>query len=442
MAKINTKVKTTVFTHEGAKSVKLSSVKELERTVMSCLLWEDGFYEDGVSVADRIKTLVASSSTKEVINLSKKARNEMYLRHIPLLLLREVARSKSNSLSEGASLSQAIYDVIQRPDELTEFLAIYWKDGKCPISKQVKLGLANAFTKFDEYQLAKYNRDGAIKLRDVLFLTHAKPKDENQEQLWKKLVAGTLETPLTWETELSAGKDKAQVFTNLLNQNKIGGLATLRNLRNMESSGVDKSLVSKTLLKQSGKSKILPFRYIAAARSVPQWEDIIEAPMLKACEDIPKMSGNTAILVDISGSMDWALSMKSDLKRVDAATALAILVRETCDTIDIYSFSTQLVKVAPRRGFALSDAILNSQSHGGTALGKSLSELKKDYDRVIVITDEQSSDRIPDATNDKSYIINVATNQNGVGYHSGWKHINGFSENVLRYIQALEDNNQ
>ena len=134
--------------------------------------------------------------------------------------------------------------------------------------------------------------------------------------------------------------------------------------------------------------------------------------------------------------------MKSDLKRVDAATALAILVRETCDTIDIYSFSTQLVKVAPRRGFALSDAILNSQSHGGTALGKSLSELKKDYDRVIVITDEQSSDRIPDATNDKSYIINVATNQNGVGYHSGWKHINGFSENVLRYIQALEDNNQ
>jgi hypothetical protein len=27
--------------------------------------------------------------------------------------------------------------------------------------------------KFNAYQLAKYNRDGKVKLRDVLFLTHA-----------------------------------------------------------------------------------------------------------------------------------------------------------------------------------------------------------------------------------------------------------------------------
>jgi len=42
----------------------------------------------------------------------------------------------------------------------------------------MKKGLAAAFGKFDAYSLAKYNSDGAaIKLRDVLFLTHAKPKE-------------------------------------------------------------------------------------------------------------------------------------------------------------------------------------------------------------------------------------------------------------------------
>jgi len=46
--------------------------------------------------------------------------------------------------------------VIQRADELAEFVAIYWKDGRVPLSGQAKKGLAAVFPKFDEYQLAKY----------------------------------------------------------------------------------------------------------------------------------------------------------------------------------------------------------------------------------------------------------------------------------------------
>ena len=64
--------------------------------------------------------------------------------------------------------------VIQRADELAEFVALYWKDGKQPLSKQVKKGLAKAFTKFDAYQLAKYNnRKAIVKRRDELFLCRA-----------------------------------------------------------------------------------------------------------------------------------------------------------------------------------------------------------------------------------------------------------------------------
>jgi hypothetical protein len=45
----------------------------------------------------------------------------------------------------------------------------------------------------DEYQLAKYERGGPIKLRDVLFLCLAKPRDQAQADVWKRLVSGNLE---------------------------------------------------------------------------------------------------------------------------------------------------------------------------------------------------------------------------------------------------------
>lgn len=116
--------------------------------------------------------------------------------------------------------------------------------------------------------------------------------------------------PYTWETELSAGKDKKEVFTKLLQENKIGGLAVLRNLRNMHESGVNEKLVSETLLKQSGKSKILPFRYLAASRVVPQWENFIDEAMLKSTETMEKSQGKTLLLVDVSGSMEYKGSVE------------------------------------------------------------------------------------------------------------------------------------
>ena len=42
-------------------------------------------------------------------------------------------------------------------------------------------------------------------------------------------------------------------------------------------------------------------------------------------------------------------------------------------------------------------------------------ESRKGYDRLIVITDEQSHDSVP-APRGKGYVINVASNRNGVGY--------------------------
>src|SRR5262249_44532414 len=213
-------------THEGAPARKISTELQLRRSILACLLWECQFYEDGVEIAGRIAELVPKVAAEKVAALTVEAPEQMKLRHVPLLLVREMARHKTHR----ALVSETLARVIQRADELAEFVAIYWKDGKVPLSGQVKKGLAAAFPKFDEYQLAKYHRGGPIKLRDVLFLSHAKPRDAAQAGVWKKLIWGRLTTPDTWEVALSSGADKREAWERLLREGKLGALALLRNL--------------------------------------------------------------------------------------------------------------------------------------------------------------------------------------------------------------------
>jgi 60 kDa SS-A/Ro ribonucleoprotein len=439
-------------TAEGAPASALNAERELRRSIMCCMLWEDGFYESGQSIAQRIASLVSKSRPEFAAACAFEARTKMKLRHAPLLIAREMARLPEHKKLVGDLLR----DVIQRPDEITEFLAIYWKDGKCPLSAQVKKGLAAAFRKFDAYALAKYNRDNAIKLRDVLFLVHSKPSDApgdkytkferkaggersltDGEALYAGLVNGTLETPDTWEVSLSGGADKKETFERLMEEKKLGALAFLRNLRNMAQAGVDASLIGE-YVKTMKVDRVLPFRFIAAARHVPQWEPIIEESMMRCLEGQEKLPGRTVLLVDVSGSMDSGLSAKSDMKRTDAAFGLGILLREACEEVGIFTFSNQVVSVPPRRGFALRDAMNHSQVHSGTFLGAAVQAINQqiEYDRLIVITDEQSADRVP-APKGKGYVINIASNKNGVGY-GAWNHIDGWSEAVIDFIREFE----
>jgi hypothetical protein len=325
--------------------------------------------------------------------------------------------------------------VIQRADELAEFLAIYWKDGRQPLSAQVKKGLAAAFSKFDAYALAKYNRDGVVKLRDVLFLTHAKPLTAEQALTWRQLIDGTLPSAETWEVRLSRGEQQREVWESLLIENRLGALALLRNLRNMQEAEVEPELVRHGL-EAIRVDRVLPFRFVAAARHAPQWEPWIERAMFQSLYGQEPLPGRTVLLVDVSGSMDAPLAGRSQMRRMDAAAGLAVLLREIAEEVSVYTFSERLARVPARRGFALRDAIVQSQPHGGTYLGRALDELRESYDRVVVITDEQSHDRVP-APRGRGYVVNVASYRNGVGY-STWTHIDGWSEAVVEYIRSAE----
>lgn len=426
-------------THEGAKGRAFPPEHELRRAVMSCMLWEDQFYEDGVSIADRIGKLVALVEPETVAAMAIAAREDMKLRHAPLLLVREMARHEGHKALVAATLER----IVQRPDELTEFLAIYWADALGPmqqrkraaVSAQVKKGLARALTKFDAYQLAKYDRDGAVRIRDVLFLTHAKPKDTAQEKVWKELVDGKLAAPDTWEVALSGGANKRETFERLIAERKLGALALLRNLRGMLAAGVKKQAIARAL-EDMRTDRVLPYRFIAAAQHAPDLEPELEHAMFRAIEGHARLPGKTRILVDVSGSMDAQISARSEMRRLDAACGLAVLAREICEDVEIFTFSNEVKKVPPRRGFALRDAIVKSQPHGGTELGKAVAQVDQKATRLIVFTDEQAHDPVG-APKDLGYMVNVASYQHGVG-HRPWRRIDGFSEKILDWIIAME----
>lgn len=439
------------FTHEGAHAAPMNAEQALRRSVMSCFLWEKEFYEDGQEIAKRISELAAQVDSKVISEIAIEAREQGNLRHVPLLLLSVLAGGSKRLVENKRGVflphvvGETISRVVQRADELSELLVIHAKVNKVKPSKikkvlsaQMKKGLAKAFTKFDEYQLAKYDRDGAVRLRDALFLVHAKPKDKTQAALWKRLVANELVAPDTWEVQLSGGKDKRETFERLIKEGKLGYLALLRNLRNMAEAKCDSDLVKEAIVaRKGGAQRVLPFRYIAAARAAPQFEPAIDQALCEAIGELPILPGKTVVLIDVSGSMNAKLSEKSDMARMDAAAALGAIWP---GDVRMFTFSNTLVEVPPRRGMAGVDAIVRSQSHCGTYLGQAIASINANimHDRIIVITDEQSHDRVPEPIGKQAYMINVASTKNGVGYGK-WTHIDGFSEGVLKFIHAYEN---
>jgi hypothetical protein len=432
-------------TYEGGPASIVKPVEQLRRAVMTCLLWEDQFYVDGEGIADLVKTLMGKVSAEEAREVLHQAKWENKLRHMPLYLLTLMAKQRWLQKEDVAG-------VITRPDDMTELLALYWKDGKTPLDHQMLKGLGSAFGKFDEYQLAKYSRDKAVKLRDVLRLARPKPKNDAQSSLWKRLIDGELKTPDTWEVAISAcGKDnakKAAEFTRLLTekevnektgkeQNKLGDLAFIRNLRKMREVGVSEDVVRKSF-EDRRWGWIIPYQFITAAAHNPMLEDVLEQAMFKCLGEQDPIEQKVALLVDVSGSMDAPLSRKSEVNRRDVAISLAVLLREVCKDAKLYTFNQNLHEIPPRRGFSLRDYILNNFG-GGTSMWDAIRQAAsvRKNDVMVVITDEQTMDsgNFSDANADLLVIINVASYQNGVGYGKNVIHINGWSDSVISWLR-------
>lgn len=466
MSRTNVAIPFAEKTHEGAPAARMTPEQALRRSVLSCLLWENEFYEDGQTIADRIVALAKEEADLVKLGrLAVEARNRFHLRHVPLLLC-SVLADRAAGIPHCAGLVQYVLaDCIQRADEMAEFLAIYAKLNGIPPDKiksklraQVKRGLARAFQKFDRYQITKWNRDGAITMRDALFLSHARPRDDEQTAVFRELAEKKLPPAPTWEHQLMVGGDKKETFEELIREGKLGYFALLRNLRNMQQAGCDEALVRDAIrARRGGAHRVLPFRFIAAAKAAPKFEEDLDIAMCAGLQQQPKLPGKTIVIIDVSGSMNTPLSAKSDMTRMLAGCALGAIARELCEESAIYAtggndtlrtHATALVP--PRHGMALVDAITGMSrplGGGGIFLKQAIDyvrEAEKTADRIIVITDEQdcgiAADDRPDTARPfgrTNYMMNVASAKNGIGYGK-WCHIDGMSEAVFTYIQESE----
>lgn len=438
----------------GALAARQSNVALLRRAVLANLLWEDVAYMDGVSVANEIKRLIPLCPAIDVYNIALEARLMQKLRHTPLFIAAEMCKYPEHKLFVKALLPQ----IITRADMLTDFLAIYWKDGKKPIANQVKKGLELAFHNFNEYKLAKYDRDAAIKLRDVMFLVHAKPKNQYEQELFKKVADRTLTPPETWEVLLSRGDDKKATWTKLITEKKIGGLAMLRNIANMQKAHVDRKIIQEGLANLRS-SMLLPLDFWKAARMNPEFERDIEDSMIEAYKNLPKLPGKTLFIVDVSGSMGSLTSGNSNFNRMDQACAMAILAANQCEDYKLVATAgndSSRIQASewiqyPKRGFALAPQIMETRKRiggGGIFTRQCLEWCRykfsdKKFDRIIIFSDSQDCDypdkRVPKPFGTYNYIVDVSAHTRGVNYKGVWTaEVSGWSEHFLTYIAALE----
>ena len=208
----------------------------------------DNYYEKTDERLERISSLIKKVSPLFVAQLAIYAREKLNLRSIPLFLIVELAKIRNGDNLVAKTTER----VVKRVDEIMELLACYQlrnpKEENYKklnrLSNQIKNGLKQSFNRFDEYQFAKYNRSNSvIKLKDALFLIHPKAKDNAQQELFNKIINDTLPIATRWETELSANGNNKATWESLIENNQLGYMAMLRNLRNIlnaQPNNIDK----------------------------------------------------------------------------------------------------------------------------------------------------------------------------------------------------------
>lgn len=477
--------------YEGAKAFKMTPAEELYSAVVTTGL-SDTSYEKGNDRLQRIQSLIKKNDLEFVAKLAVYARKDMYLRSIPLVLTAELAKQAS-----GTDLvSRTVDGVVQRADEITELLAYYQSANQRTetkklnkLSKQIQKGLAKSFNKFDEYQFAKYNRKAEVTLKDALFLVHPKAKDENQQAVFNKIVGDTLETPYTWEVELSVlgqtkfatDAEKKLAFKNkweeLILSNKLGYMATLRNLRNILEAGVSSDAIYKVCSYLSSEkavmnSKQLPFRFLAAYRELTAMNSPYLSSVLEALENAVTMSAknikgfgfetSVVIAADVSGSMQKAVSPKSKILLYDIGLLMSMILQSQCKNVITGIFGDSWKRVPmPKNGilrnvneFYKREGEVGYSTNGYLVIEDLISKREK-TDKIMIFTDTQlwnsngTRNRIEDswkryksiAPGAKLYIFDLAgygkqpldIRQNDVYLIAGW------SDKVFDVLNALEN---
>jgi len=344
--------------------------------------------------------------------------------------------------------------IVHRLDDMLEIAAAYFhfNPGK-PLPGAIKKGFRNALEHADTYELAKYQGKGkAISLVDIVNLVHPRPED-NMIEVFEKLMKGnltqfnTVEDKNTksgqevaakvisgeitkTEAEVQVKQAKKENFSELISTRKIGYFALIRNLRNILKAGINADtiddvvamLTDKKLIKQS---LIFPHQ-IDIAMEIMVAEGVkIPLKILKAIDTayelaVPNLAelfpdGNTAVVVDTSGSM-WGMwgsgckigSVNLNKNPIEKAALIGATFAKGIGA-DLFQFATTTQGILFNRLDSINTikkTVINSQGKvgHGTNFGNIFAELNgTHYDRIFIISDLQGGDSIVSGSSYQSY---------------------------------------
>jgi hypothetical protein len=466
--------------------------QQLYEIAVMTLYGKDSFYESGDVVLARLKSAVAAvvkaNDFDFVANVIIHARTVMNIRTMPVVLTVLFGNELRTQNKTYSNMRRLVCDVIQRADQITDMYAYALEvfgaeanqnDKKKTIPMAFKRGIADAFNKFGEYNFAKYDRTGAVKLRDVLWVTHPTAISEEQGAVFQKIMQEKLETPYTWETELtkngqlpvSERKPMGELWGELISSGKLGYMALLRNLRNIVQANVSDEhlqLVSDRLSdeKQVLNSKQLPFRFLSAFDAIAAVDSSkvnklnrgISRALDISLRNLPKLGNNVWIIIDCSLSMTSRNSdRKGNVGPVPFRTAClfaAALYKANADAnnVAVTMFSDYAKHISNLNGddsiLTLSKQLQLNAFGGGTNLTSALNEKSRlgfEPDTVIVLSDmqvrmlgaEPSSYFTKDCT--KIAIDLSPYDTTCIGPQSGWFQLAGWSEKLFDFIPAFKN---
>lgn len=404
MATYNKTTKRAMHTtnRSGHDAYRLDDKTKLVTMALTTMLGEPKYYGDNTD--ELIKTaegLCKSGNGEFVAKLAVWARTKGNLRSVSHALCAVVAHNCSGKRFVRPAV-RAVASA--RGDDGTEIIAahkaLYGDKVRWPHALQ--RGVRDALETETPFQVAKYqSQNRSVKLRDTLRITHPKAMRGDTVEAMGKVIDKTLPMPKSWETELSARGNKAEVWDELIAENKVGIFALVRNLRNIISSGADIDPVLAKLCDREliAKSRMLPFRFWEAYRELQKAgiattkiNRALDAALINSCRNADQLPGKTAVLIDRSGSMSGHVSSRSKAECIDIAAVLGAMVTHISNDAAVFWFGNN-AGIIPMAGMSIiSDVQMVPRASGGTDMAAGfdrLMETRFDADRVIVLSDNE-----------------------------------------------------
>ena len=402
MSKFNESTKQNLRTYEGGKGYKKDPAQDWLNFLFSSYM-EDGFYESSKQQMSRFIDLtnqVGNAHSPEfVAKAAKFARNELGMRSVT-----HIIGAMLNSQNFDGK-RQAIRDMFYRPDDVAETFAVIDKFGQKRSHAMVN-GARDYISGLDEYHIGKYKLNNKnYNMFDLINITHA-----NSAAI-DKYKRGTLENPDTWEVAISTAspEEKNNEWIRLVEEEKLGYLALIRNIRNIMDAinGMDYSdgvkwlhehLIPQLTNEQKIlRSKVFPYQIYCAYKNMGTTNvDIVEAlntAFLIACRNVPPIDGKSAVLLDVSGSMEDTISLRSTMtiKEVGACYAAVLYIAQDADFVKFGNNALRKKFNKFDTVFTIIEKMCDNENCGyGTDIVPAMEQLRDmHYDRIFIISDMQ-----------------------------------------------------